>query len=98
MADVYGMTRTPPTLKEGPWSGNLLELKERIQEVSAKNQVLGLKDLAVNGKDLMAAGIPAGRQLGQILNQLLETVLDDPSQNNREQLLTIAHRLQNRYS
>lgn len=98
VADVYGMTRTPPTLKEGPWSGNLLELKERIQEVSAKNQVLGLKDLAVNGKDLMAAGIPAGRQLGQILNQLLETVLDDPSQNNREQLLTIAHRLQTRYS
>ena len=46
----------------------------------------------------MAAGIPAGRQLGQILNQLLETVLDDPSQNNREQLLTIAQKLQNRYS
>lgn len=98
VADVYGMTRTPPTLKEGPWSGNLLELKERIQQISSQSQVLGLKDLAVNGKDLMAAGIPAGRQLGQILNQLLETVLDDPSQNNREQLLTIAQKLQNRHS
>ena len=59
--------------------------------------VLGLKDLAINGKDLMAAGIPAGKQLGTILNQLLETVLDDPSQNNREQLLTIATKLAEKY-
>ncbi len=98
MADVYGMTRSPPVLKDGPWSANLLELKERIQQVQAQKQVLGLKDLAVNGKDLMAAGIPAGRRLGQILGQLLETVLDDPEQNNREQLLAIARNLSQKYT
>lgn len=98
MADVYGMTRTPPVLKEGSWSSNLIELKDRIQAVSAQQQVLGLKDLAVNGKDLMEAGIPSGKQLGKILQQLLETVLDDPSQNNKEQLLTIARNLSQKYS
>lgn len=98
MADVYGMTRTPPALKEGPWSANLIELKERIQRVQAQSQVLGLKDLAVNGRDLMEAGIPAGRRLGQILGQLLETVLDDPEQNNREQLLAIAQNLSQKYT
>ena len=97
MADVYGKNRTPPVLKEGPWSDNLLELKDRIAELSSQQQVLGLKDLAINGKDLMAAGIPAGKQLGSILNQLLETVLDDPEQNNREQLLTIATNLAKKY-
>ena len=97
MADVYGKNRTPPVLKEGPWSDNLLELKDRIAELSSQQQVLGLKDLAINGKDLMAAGIPAGKQLGSILNQLLETVLDDPSQNNRQQLLTIATKLAEKY-
>ena len=97
MADVYGMTRSAPVLKEGPWSSNLLELKDRITALSSKQQILGLKDLAINGKDLMAAGIPAGKQLGTILNQLLETVLDDPSQNNRQQLLTIATKLAEKY-
>lgn len=97
MADVYGMTRTPPLLKEGPWSSNLLELKDRIEELTSQQQILGLKDLAVNGKDLMAEGIPAGRQLGTILNQLLEAVLDDPSQNTKEQLLTIAKNISSKY-
>lgn len=97
MADVYGMTRTLPVLKEGPWSSNLLELKDRIEELTSQQQILGLKDLAVNGKDLMTEGIPAGKQLGTILNQLLETVLDDPSQNTKEQLLTIAKNISNKY-
>ena len=91
------MTRTPPLLKEGPWSSNLLELKDRIEELTSQQQILGLKDLAVNGKDLMAEGIPAGRQLGAILNQLLEAVLDDPSQNTKEQLLTIAKNISSKY-
>ena len=97
MADVYGMTHTPPVLKEGSWSGNLIELKDRIKDLTSQPQILGLKDLAINGKDLMEVGIPAGKQLGAILNQLLETVLDDPSQNTKEQLLTVAKNISNKY-
>ena len=55
--------------------------------------VLTLKNLAVNGKDLMEAGIPAGKELGRILNGLLETVLEDPAQNEKEKLIKIARNL-----
>ncbi len=68
----------------------LTEFQDRITDCLEKDHAYTLKDLAVNGKDLMAQGIPAGRQIGLILNELLETVLDDPTQNTREQLLEIA--------
>jgi hypothetical protein len=48
----------------------------------------------VNGNDLMKAGIPQGKQLGKTLDYLLETVLDDPAQNTKEQLMDIARNYQ----
>ncbi|AEE16797.1 CCA tRNA nucleotidyltransferase [Treponema brennaborense] len=90
IADVYGMTGVPPQLKNGVWSENLLELKDRIDAITAQNTALTLKDLAVNGADLIRAGIPAGKRLGHILRELLDTVIDDPKQNDRETLLRIA--------
>ncbi len=68
----------------------LSEFQDRINACLEEETAYTLKDLAVNGRDLMAMGIPAGRQIGLILNELLETVLDDPAQNTREQLLEIA--------
>ena len=49
-----------------------------------------LGDLAVDGDDLRAAGIPAGPLLGKILHALLERVVEDPSLNTRERLLALA--------
>lgn len=46
-----------------------------------------LKDLAVNGHDLMDIGIPAGKTIGQILNQLLEMVMEGTIENNQSELL-----------
>lgn len=93
IADVYGMTASPPVLKEGVWSANLLELKDRIAHVMRNQDAFSLKDLAVNGRDLMALGIPPGKHMGILLAELLNTVLEDPAQNTKEQLLTIARRL-----
>ena len=39
---------------------------------------------------VMAIGIPAGKQLGLILNELLDCVLEDPQLNNKEALIKIA--------
>jgi tRNA nucleotidyltransferase (CCA-adding enzyme) len=47
-------------------------------------------DLAIDGDDLRAAGIPPGPLLGRILAQLLAAVLEDPSRNTREWLLAHA--------
>ena len=51
---------------------------------------LYLKDLAVNGRDLLAIGFPEGKVLGSCLSYLLDCVLDGLLQNNREALLDAA--------
>ena len=46
-----------------------------------------MTDLAIDGKDVMRVlGIAPGRQIGVILERLLERVLDDPSLNERDKL------------
>jgi tRNA nucleotidyltransferase/poly(A) polymerase len=54
---------------------------------SAWNDAIDLGSLAVDGDDLRSAGIPAGPALGRVLNELLEAVIEDPSQNTRDRLL-----------
>lgn len=59
-----------------------------IENVISSEQCFKLKDLAVNGNDLMALGIPQGRQLGDILNWLLNMVINGEA-NNKETLLNL---------
>ena len=48
-----------------------------------------MKELAVNGGDLLAMGIPQGKRMGEILKDLFEVVLERPEINTKEQLLEI---------
>lgn len=90
IADVSGMTNSSALLHSGPWSANLIEFRDRIQKELNNKNAVGLKDLAVSGTDLITAGIPAGKTLGLLLQELLQTVLDDPACNTKEKLLEIA--------
>jgi len=58
-----------------------------LEEVLATEQCFSLKDLAVNGRDLIDLGYTPGPALGKKLNELLQIVLDDPTQNIRKELL-----------
>lgn len=69
------------------------EFKEVYQKVLEKKPCVSLKDLAVSGRDLMDIGIPSGKHLGEILNELLEMVLDDPECNTKEKLIERAKEL-----
>ncbi len=51
-----------------------------------------LKQLAVGGRDLIAAGIPAGPALGEVLAHLLELVIEEPKKNDRQWLMEEAIR------
>jgi tRNA nucleotidyltransferase (CCA-adding enzyme) len=63
------------------------ELQRRIAVVADVDAALKVTDLAIDGKDVMRiAGIAPGREIGVILERLLERVLDDPSLNEREKL------------
>ena len=92
LSDMYGMWNEPVDIRYSESVKLLIELKDRIEAQLEKQNALSLKDLAVNGKDLMAEGIPAGKQLGLILNHLLDCVLEDPALNNKRDLLNIAKR------
>jgi tRNA nucleotidyltransferase (CCA-adding enzyme) len=66
------------------------ELRGRIAQVAAADAALHVTDLAIDGKDVMAAlSIPPSREIGEILERLLELVLDDPSLNERDKLLAL---------
>jgi tRNA nucleotidyltransferase/poly(A) polymerase len=86
-ADSFGMfgVEPPPEL--------LLDFQNRIDSVLEAGRALSLKDLAVNGRDLMEAGIPSGKKMGVILQSLLEAVLEDPEMNSKGKLLEMAERL-----
>lgn len=85
-ADRYGKLarRTPDPAID--------ELRARIAEITTRKDAVSVAHLAVNGTDLMAAGIPGGPAVGTTLRFLLETVMDDPSQNDQARLLKIARR------
>ncbi|WHH60306.1 CCA tRNA nucleotidyltransferase [Petroclostridium sp. X23] len=59
------------------------------QTIKQSRQCLTLKDLAVNGDDLLALGIQKGRMLGVILEKLLDIVIANPEKNQKEILLDI---------
>lgn len=90
LADMYGMWNENVDVRYSSSVKLLLELKERIEKELEKKSALTLKDLAVNGNDLISIGIPSGKQLGIILKELMNVVLEDPTQNNKEALLKIA--------
>jgi len=71
--------------------------RKRLETILAEESALSLKDLAVGGEDLAEIGIPRGPAMGRILDELLETVLDDPAQNTRASLLLIAQSIKGRF-
>lgn len=70
------------------------ELQGRIEKILEARDALSIKDLAIDGNDLMQIGVPKGKSIGSTLSYLLEAVLDDPAQNNAEQLLSMARNYQ----
>jgi tRNA nucleotidyltransferase (CCA-adding enzyme) len=63
-------------------------LVKAVAAIRAQHPPLALKDLAVKGDDLIAAGVRPGPDVGEMLGRLLEEVLDDPARNTRAYLLS----------
>ncbi|BBF44537.1 tRNA nucleotidyltransferase [Lachnospiraceae bacterium KM106-2] len=67
----------------------LEEAKIIYKGILERKECLTLKELSVNGGDLIALGLKPGKQLGEILNELLQRVLVDPELNKKEVLLSL---------
>lgn len=84
--------RRADRLASGKRSGDLsletVALVQRIEAVLAAEAALKVSDLAVDGHDVTAAfGRPPGPYVGQVLEQLLDEVTEEPARNRRDYLL-----------
>ena len=68
--------------------------EETYREILKEHQCVQKKDLAINGRDLIAQGMKTGKEMGEVLQALYEQVLDEPQLNNKETLLALALQLQ----
>ncbi len=82
VADINGSTK-----RDGV--SNIFELKNEVERILNEKQPLSIKDLEINGYDLIQLGIPQGKHIGTVLNELMEIILENPELNRRDILAEI---------
>jgi tRNA nucleotidyltransferase (CCA-adding enzyme) len=68
--------------------GNTQTFTQLLTDPTLESAPITPSQLAVSGTDLMALGVPQGKELGQALNWLLEQVMDERCPNEHDALLT----------
>lgn len=68
---------------------NLLNIQKRANIIIQQKECFMIKDLALNGKDLISIGVNRGREIGETLDKLLEIVIEKPELNNKDELSKI---------
>lgn len=72
---------------------NISQVTRCYQEILEKRECVSLKTLAITGTDLIENGMKPGKELGEVLDRLLEIVLEHPEYNTKEKLLEIKETL-----
>lgn len=88
LADNIGTGNMSPELGQ-----KFAEIRDMMGDILAQQQCFSLKDLAVSGNDLIAEGLKPGPELGRVLNELLEAVIDGECENEKEALMEMAHKI-----
>jgi tRNA nucleotidyltransferase (CCA-adding enzyme) len=92
--DLYELGRADAQGKgrdAAPDMNRIAELKSRVERLLAAGNAITVRDLAINGRDLIQElGVEPGRAIGDTLAQLLEEVTESPELNTREALLARA--------
>lgn len=70
----------------------LIKAEAEIDEIISEQQCFTIKNLKIDGIDLIQLGIAQGIEIGIILNKLLELVLDDPELNEKVKLIDIVEK------
>jgi len=85
---AYGEKIVRLTAQANHCLGGLISLDD-IEQILANGECCQVKDLALQGKDLLLYGIPEGSEIGETLRKLLTEVIKDPAKNTREALLKV---------
>lgn len=88
----YLEVRTADTLAQSEYQQeeklqNIQAVRACYKEILAKKECVSLKTLAISGSDLIANGMEPGKEIGRVLNALLELVIEHPEYNTKEMLL-----------
>ena len=68
---------------------DIVLLKNELKRIIEFKEPISVKQLAINGFDLIEMGIEPGRRMGNILDELLQMVMNNPEMNTKEELLEI---------
>lgn len=91
LQDLYDLQRADIIGSAPPFNFSALdEMQAEISSILYDKPPLKVRDLAINGYDLMEIGIAPGPAMGKILNGLLEAVLENPENNKPDFLLELA--------
>lgn len=85
------LAHNPDTL--GTRVDDIYETRKVLEDVLYKQQCFSLKDLAVDGQDVINAGVPQGPGVGRILKEVLNRVLDGELENERTLLIGVIHHI-----
>lgn len=85
--DIHGQT----TYAKDDRIERIDKVEETLNWIISQKECFNLKDLAINGKDLIAMGIPEGKIIGTILNTCLSYVIDGTVENDKDQLFKIVN-------
>lgn len=67
--------------------------KRCYEEISEAGEAVAIKDLAIGGREIIRLGVKPGPEIGEILQELLTRVLENPEKNTPEELIQIAKML-----
>jgi tRNA nucleotidyltransferase (CCA-adding enzyme) len=91
LEDLFNLQESDVKSSAPPFDfSGIAYLKRKSQQILEQRQPLSLKDLAINGSDLMSLGVKPGKFIGEVLSYLLEKVLEAPELNNKELLKDMA--------
>ncbi len=71
-------------------------IKEIMKGILEKNECFSLKQLRINGSDLISLGFPKGRGIGETLEELLEKVVSGQCENEKESLIKEAEQIRDK--
>ena len=69
---------------------NLISVQSKLDLILSQNECFNLKDLKINGGDLINLGFNKGKEIGETLKIILELVIENPELNEREELINRA--------
>lgn len=88
LADNFATGNMSPELE-----GKFNDIRDMMADILKQEQCFSLKDLAVGGADLIAAGMKPGPELGAMLQQLLDAVIDGECENDKAALMALADKI-----